>query len=98
MTTGRINEGAVAQVPMVLHAQEVGWTPLEPKVAAAKQEGWAGTFAPPPGPTVAPISRRLLREHFRSNRSPRLLVASLRRYARNRRTTTGKAMLPSKPA
>ena len=44
MTTGRINEGAVAQVPMVLHAQEVGWTPLEPKVAAAKRGGRAGTF------------------------------------------------------
>ena len=44
MTARRIDEGAVAQFPMVRHAQEVGWTPLEPKVATAKRGGRDGAF------------------------------------------------------
>ena len=44
MTARRIDEGAVAQFPMVRHAQEVGWTPLEPKMATAKRGGREGAF------------------------------------------------------
>lgn len=39
MTVRQIGEAAVAQFPMVRHAQEVGWTPLEPNVATAKRGG-----------------------------------------------------------
>lgn len=42
--TPRIDEVAVAQFPMVRHAQEVGWAPLEPTVATAKRGGRAGAF------------------------------------------------------
>ena len=42
--TPRIDEAGVAQFPMVRHAQEVGWVPLEPAVATAKRGGRAGAF------------------------------------------------------
>ena len=44
MTPRQIDEAAVAQFPMVQHAQEVGWIPLEPKVATAERGGREGAF------------------------------------------------------
>ena len=40
----KIVEAAVAQFPMVRHAQEVGWSPLKPSVATSKRGGRDGTF------------------------------------------------------
>ena len=44
MTAPRIDEATVSQSLMVRHAQEVGWTPLEPAVATDKRGGRAGAF------------------------------------------------------
>lgn len=44
MTIHQIGEAAVAQFPMVGHAQKVGWTPVEPAVATAKRGGMERTF------------------------------------------------------
>ena len=44
MSSRRIDEAAVAQFPMVRHAEEVGWSPLEPAVATGKRGGRDGTF------------------------------------------------------
>ena len=44
VTTRRLVEAAVAQFPMVRHAQEVGWMPLEPNIATSRRGGRAGAF------------------------------------------------------
>ena len=44
VTSHQLTEAAVAQFPMVHHAQEVGWTPLDPRTATAKRGGRTGAF------------------------------------------------------
>lgn len=44
MNEVRISEAGSVQFPMVKHAEEVGWTPLAPKVAIQKRGGEAGIF------------------------------------------------------
>ncbi|MEI2713601.1 MAG: type I restriction endonuclease [Nocardioides sp.] len=41
MTTLKINEGDTVQFPMVKHAVEIGWSPLNPAEAEAKRQGRA---------------------------------------------------------
>ena len=42
MTSSKINEATAVQFPMVRHAAEVGWTPLEPADATRKRVGVDG--------------------------------------------------------
>ncbi len=42
MSIPRISEAASVQFPMVVHAAEVGWTPIPPEDATAKRGGEAG--------------------------------------------------------
>ena len=42
MTALNITEAATVQMPMVLHAAEVGWTPAPPEDALIRRGGTAG--------------------------------------------------------
>ena len=42
MTELNITEASTAQFPMVRHAAEIGWVPIEPSVATRKRGGTAG--------------------------------------------------------
>lgn len=45
MTTAlRISEAGTVQFPMVRHAEEIGWTPVDPSAALSHRGGEAGTF------------------------------------------------------
>lgn len=44
MTDLRISKAGTVQFPMVKHAAEIGWTPLNPEVARQKRGGEAGMW------------------------------------------------------